>query len=270
MFDPYLALWGLVPDGTARFTPRGGLLPVRRGGVPAMLKVAAEPEEMRGGILMSWWGGEGAAHVQAMDGPALLLERAQGTGSLSQLARNGHDDGATCILCDVIARLHAPRARPLPVGLLPLATWFAALAPGARAHGGILTRCDAVARRLLADQRDVGMLHGDVHHDNVLDFGPRGWLAIDPKSLVGERGFDYANLFCNPDMEDPSPPLAVLPERFRRRLEIVVAQARLERARLLQWIVAYTGLSAVWCIEDEQSAEVALCIAELAFAEMAR
>jgi aminoglycoside/hydroxyurea antibiotic resistance kinase len=42
------------------------------------------------------------------------------------------------------------------------------------------------------------VLHGDLHHGNVLDFGLRGWLAIDPKGLLGERGFDFANIFTNP------------------------------------------------------------------------
>jgi streptomycin 6-kinase len=90
------------------------------------------------------------------------------------------------------------------------------------------------ARTLLSSPRDIGALHGDIHHDNILDFGPRGWLAIDPNRLCGERGFDYANLFCNPDMDDPSRSVAVVPERFQRRLEIVAERAQLERARLLQ------------------------------------
>jgi streptomycin 6-kinase len=51
---------------------------------------------------------------------------------------------------------------------------------------------------LLAEPREVGVLHGDLHHGNVLDFGVRGWLAIDPKGLLGERGFDFANIFTNP------------------------------------------------------------------------
>ncbi|MCC7250247.1 aminoglycoside phosphotransferase family protein [Hyphomicrobium sp.] len=270
MFDAILARWGLAPDGAPIVTPRAGLLPVRRGGGPAMLKVATEPEEMRGGVLMSWWDGEGAARVLAMDGPALLLERAQGRQSLTELARTGRDDEATRILCTVIAKLHAPREKPLPDGLVPLEAWFEALAPAAAAFGGILTRCAAAARDLLGEQRNIGVLHGDIHHDNVLDFGARGWLAIDPKSLVGERGFDYANLFCNPDMDDPSQPVAVLPERFRRRLDIVVDAAGLERARLLKWILAYTGLSAAWCLNDGQSAEVDLRVAELALAEADR
>jgi type IV secretion system protein VirD4 len=41
---------------------------------------------------------------------------------------------------------------------------------------------------LLAEPRDVGVLHGDLHHDNVLDFGARGWLAIDPNDIVETYG----------------------------------------------------------------------------------
>jgi streptomycin 6-kinase len=40
---------------------------------------------------------------------------------------------------------------------------------------------------LLTTQREKVVLHGDMHHGNVLNFGSRGWLAIDPKGLIGER-----------------------------------------------------------------------------------
>jgi streptomycin 6-kinase len=46
-------------------------------------------------------------------------------------------------------------------------------------------------------------LHGDLHHENVLDFGERRWLAIDPHGLHGERFFDFANIFTNPDLMIP-------------------------------------------------------------------
>ena len=61
-------------------------------------------------------------------------------------------------------------------------------------------RWQATAQALLADAaRGRASLHGDLHHDNVLDFGPRGWLAIDPHGLLGERGFDFANIFDHED-----------------------------------------------------------------------
>jgi streptomycin 6-kinase len=102
MFDYYLALWNLKPDGDPSFTNASRLLPVRQNGEAAMLKIATESEEKFGGVLMAWWDGHGAARVIAMDGDAILLERAQGGRSLSEFARDGHDDEATRIICNVI------------------------------------------------------------------------------------------------------------------------------------------------------------------------
>jgi streptomycin 6-kinase len=79
--------------------------------------------------------------------------------------------------------------------LIPLSRWFAALEPGAAKYGGILVNAATVARDLLNQPREASVLHGDLHHGNVLDFGARGWLAIDPKRLLGERGFDFSNIF---------------------------------------------------------------------------
>jgi streptomycin 6-kinase len=105
-----------------------------------------------------------------------------------------------------------------------------------------------------------------MHHDNVLDFGERGWLVIDPKRLTGERTFDYANIFCNPDLSDPVPPVATVPGCFERRLQIVVDESGLERRRLLQWVVAWCGLSAAWYLGDGDDAAVDLNIAHQALA----
>lgn len=269
MIGSYLRRWNLIPDGEPIVTWGGRLLPVRRDGEPAMLKLALHEEERSGGALMEWWDGYGAARVLAREGEAILLERAQGTRSLAEMSRNGEDDEACRILCAVAARLHAPRARPLPE-LVPLARWFRALEPAAAAHGGILARCLETARALLAEPREVVVLHGDLHHDNVLDFGARGWLAIDPKGLVGERGFDFANLFTNPDLADPARPVATDPARFARRLEIVTEAAGLDRTRLLRWILAWTGLSAAWFLEDGTAPAIDLRVAELSAAELDR
>ena len=103
-----------------------------------------------------------------------------------------------------------------------------------------------------------------LHHDNVLDFGAMALgLPSDPKGLVGERGFDYANLFFNPW------PAAADPGRLQRRLALVVEASGLEPARLLQWILAYGGLSAAWTLESgmpDGGPGRALQIAEMAAA----
>jgi len=254
----WLARWDLVPDGEAITTPSSLLLPVRHRGQPAMLKIAREEEERRGGRLMAWWDGDGVARVLAHDDHALLLERATGPRTLAAMVAAGADDEATRILCAVAGRLHAPRRGP-PPELVPLSRWFEALAPAARSQGGLLAEADAAARELLADPREPVVLHGDIHHGNVLDGAGRGWLAIDPKGLHGERAFDYANIFCNPDRAT-----ATAPGRLERRLDTVSEAAHLDRGRLLKWVVAYAGLSAAWSLEDGEDAALALTVMRLA------
>lgn len=228
-----------------------------------MLKLALAAEEKSGAALLVWWGGQGAARVLAHEGDALLLERASGQASLGEMARTGRDDDASRILCAVAAKLHAPRARPLPP-LVPLSHWFRELSLAASQYGGILVQAVAAARELLAEPQEVGAA-GDIHHDNILDAGQRGLLAIDPKGLVGERGFDFANIFCNPDLA-----VATAPGRLAKQVEAVAEAAGLEHRRLLKWILAYAGLSAAWTLGDGEKPVLALAVTELAAAELAR
>ena len=254
----HLVRWDLVPDGEPIETPSSVLLAVRHNGQPAMLKIAREEEERRGGTLMAWWDGDGAAKVLARHGDALLLERATGSRSLAAMAAAGQDDEATRILCAVAGRLHAPRSTPLPE-LVSLSRWFEALAPAARTHGGLLGEADAIARTLLAEPRDVAVLHGDVHHGNVLDGDERGWLAIDPKGLLGERTFDFVNILRNPDAV-----AALTPGRFEHQVEVLAAAASVDRRRLLDWTLAFAGLSAAWHIADGGPADFDLAVMRLA------
>ncbi|HEU0121922.1 MAG TPA: aminoglycoside phosphotransferase family protein [Bryobacteraceae bacterium] len=261
MVDTFVRLWDLTPDGTLLETRSSRLLPVRWRGLPAMLKIAVAEEEVRGGALMRWWEGEGAARVWERAGPATLLERATGEASLAEMAIGGRDDEASRLLCAAVQRLHAPRGGPMP-DLVPLPHWFRSLATAAK-EGGILARCAETAEGLLAERQEPVALHGDIHHGNVLDFGRRGWLAIDPKGLLGDRAFDYANLFCNPD-----PAWAVTPGRLARQACVVSESAGLERVRLLRWIVAWAGLSAAFLLEDNDLAYLPLTlqVAEMAAA----
>jgi streptomycin 6-kinase len=258
----WLARWELVPDGETNTTPSGLLLPVRQRGQPAMLKIAREEEERRGGRLMAWWHGDGAARVLAHDDRALLLERATGPRNLAAMVAAGADDEASRILCAVAARLQAPRRGPLPE-LVPLSRWFEALSPAAGIHGGLLAQADSAARDLLATPREVVTLHGDIHHGNVLDAGARGWVAIDPKGLLGERTFDFVNILRNPDAAT-----ALAPGRFDRQVEVLVDAAALDRTRLLKWTLAFAGLSAAWHLADGEAADLDLAVAGFAAAAL--
>jgi streptomycin 6-kinase len=263
--DPgiYLARWELVADGEPLKTHSSLLLPVRRGGMPAMLKLAHEKEERRGSKLMAWWNGDGAARVLEEDDGVLLLERATGPRSLATMAYadRDEDDAATRILCGAAGRLHGHRGER-PPGLIPLDIWFEPLLQ-AQDQSGLIAEARSVARVLLAEGRETTVLHGDLHHGNVLDAGERGWIAIDPKGLLGDRAFDYVNLLRNPDEAK-----ALEPGRFAHQVEIIANAAALDRTRLLQWTLAFTGLSAVWVLGDGETPTLDLAVAELAAAAL--
>lgn len=62
----------------------------------------------------------------------------------------------------------------------------------------------------------------------------------------------------------------VTPQRacFARRVEIVTPVAALERQWLLQWVLAWAGLSAVWRAEDGDDARSKLEVAPRAAAAL--
>lgn len=267
LFAPCLQRWNVEVAGDPFTTHTSDMLPVRltgeRVGLPAMIKITHDLDEQIGGQVLQWWGGGGAARVYACDEGvgALLMERATGPRHLLRMAVEGEDDAATRSICHTIGQLHARRSLAPPEKLLPLAHFFGSLAPMAQQEGGLMAECAMVAGALLSAPREQVVLHGDAHHSNILDFGERGWLAIDPKRVTGERYYDYVNVLCNPDLKTCTDPV-----RFARQLEIVIDTAGLERQRLLRWVMAQAALSASWFMEDGQraQAETQLAVARLA------
>lgn len=262
-FNLFIQQWDLHPEGEPIMTNTSKLLPVRYKQQPAMLKIALIEEEQRGGELMIWWHGQGAARILAHEKNAFLMERAVGSKSLRDVVAQGEDNEASRIACGVVQQLHAAGNTTPPPKLMPLSTWFSSLEAAAAREGGVLIHALAAAQDLLSKPQENAILHGDIHHGNILDFGQRGWLAIDPKGLLGERGFDYANLFCNPDYQT-----ATTQGRLQNQVNTIAKAAQLERSRLLKWILAYAGLSAAWHLEDDSSPELALNVAEIAFSAL--
>lgn len=255
-FQPWIERWGLTPDGEAFVTPYAAsrLLPVRRDGQAAMLKLAASDDERRGSEVMAWWAGQGAAPVLAHAENALLMVRAGGDRSLDR-----EDDAvATGILCAAVQALHVARSTP-PL-TPPLSHLFRALMEGSEPR---LDGARRVAAELLATSCDWVVLHGDIHHFNVLDFGAAGWLAIDPWGFHGERAYDYANILRNPSLARVTEP-----GRFDLGRAQIAAEARLDPDRLLGWIYAHAGLSAAWDLMDGHDPARAYAVLELAEARL--
>ena len=236
-----LAAWRVTPAGAPELTPSSELMRGSREGLPVMVKIALVDEEVRGAALLQWWGGRGAAPVLARDERAILMERATGTRDLAALAGSGQDAAATEILVRTTLALHdhpAPTVRD-GVQLVSLRDWFRDLL-ATDSDDPLLQRAAELADRLLSTTTtdDVVVLHGDIHHGNVLDFGDR-WAVIDPKGLIGHRAFDFANILCNPTETTALDNLAA-------RLHAISRQAGIAPVMLAEWTIAWCGLSLAW------------------------
>lgn len=200
----WLERWGLRPDGPSMYGMCALVLPVVReaDGRPAALKLQAVDEETAGEpVALREWAAAGAGAVELLDhdpeSGALLLERLDERRPLS-----GEADvrKAVEVLGTVLARLTAV---PAPEGLRTLGgvvERMLAVAPertallGDPADRRLLADCAAAVREV-ADEPGDRLLHWDLHYDNILagraDTGRAGeWIALDPKPLAGDPGFE--------------------------------------------------------------------------------
>ncbi|TDR40371.1 streptomycin 6-kinase [Tahibacter aquaticus] len=246
---------------------------LREDGRPAVLK-ALKPlgveDELRGKYLLRWRQGFGLIRLLRAAGPNLLLEYA-GERPLSAVIASDGDSAATEIAADVLARLMAPSTRPLPAELQPLRERFQPLFDKAQidrdaGRNSHYPAAAAIAQRLLDSPVAHCPLHGDLHHDNIY-YGRRGWLAIDPKGLVGDPGFDAANLFFNP-LERTDLCL----DHARIAFMAVTFGATLKQSPrlMLDHAIAYGALSAAWhagdanAIDEARELSVVAAVSEVA------
>jgi streptomycin 6-kinase len=250
---PFPGRWGLTNAKLIAETFSSRIFKVRLpDGTPAVVKHLKPfddvEDELRGAHLLAWRCGEGLVRLLEVEGSSMLLEYA-GDTMLSHALEQDGDRAATEIAAGVMARLHSPSSRPAPPDLQPLRQRFADLfrkAEGEAGRRSPYVQAAAVAERLLSDQRDVKPLHGDLHHENIMH-GPRGWLAIDPKGVLGDPAFDAANMFYNPlDRDD----LCLDAERIAGMAEVLARTLGQSPHRILDHAVAYGCLSAAWHAGD--------------------
>jgi streptomycin 6-kinase len=183
-----------------------------------------------------------------------LMERIVPGTPLKTRTDNGEigDEEATRIAAGEMRKMWVEP--PMGHHLFPLDRWFAALFDYRRDHaaGGPLPHhlvelAIAQANDVLATQRECVVLHGDVHHDNILADAEHGWSLIDFKGLVGERGYDIGTWMLNPPGIGTWPNLQ---ETVERRRTIFAEELGIERERLWQWAMVHAVLSICWTLEE--------------------
>lgn len=170
---------------------------------------------------------------------ALLLARATPGTPLLHLAQQD-DDAATAIAARLITALPCPPPNGAPFA--EAAGWARALAV-AGLPDAARDRALGLLRDLAASASPPRLLHGDLHHGNILSEG-EDWVAVDPKGLLGEPAAEAACLLRNPS--DPG-----LLARAPRRVAILAELTGLPRDRLLAWGYAGAVMAAAWALEDD-------------------
>lgn len=219
------------------------------------LKPKALEDSLRGADFLTWRNGVGCVRLLARSGTMLLMEHAGRTTLRDHMASHGDSD-ATRIAASVLLDYHRASDSPPPASLQPLSRYFASLFAKAerdRKDGlaGPYAEAAAMAQALLADQRDIKPLHGDLHHENIMH-GPRGWIIIDPAGLIGDAALDVANMFSNPldrfDLTRDEARIAGMADVFAETLGRDVRT-------ILRYAFAYGCLSAAWHDEDGNEAD---------------
>ena len=112
----------------------------------------------------------------------------------------------------------------------------------------VLEKAEGLFRDFQTPSPERRLLHGDLHHENILSNGEECWLAIDPKGVIADPAYEAARFQHNPIPQFLSRenPRAVA----QRRSEILASILEVERARLLAWGFFDAVLAALWCIEE--------------------
>ncbi|HEX7317035.1 MAG TPA: aminoglycoside phosphotransferase family protein [Pyrinomonadaceae bacterium] len=228
-----------------------------QGGERFVLKLGVPAQGLRNEIeALLAFDGRGAARLVDSDAAlgALLLERLEPGTQLVALCED--DDGAaTDAAASVMRSLRRTTLRE-PHSFPTAADWGRGFEKCRALFGGgtgpfprrLFEEAESLYAELLDTSAPRTLLHGDLHHGNILAAGREPWLAIDPQGVVAEPAYEVGALLRN-----PLPQLLRWPDPVRvteRRIAQLSDELGFERARVRGWGLAQAVLSEWWTIED--------------------
>ena len=247
--------WSLSVEGTFAELSYNYVLRVRRAdGSRAVLKLGVPEVELSSEMAaLQFYAGRGCACLYESNAElgALLIERLEPGEMLASLE---DDDRATLIAAGVMERLWRPATADWQ-GSLSVAGWARGLQRLRDQFGGgsgplpeaLVGRAEGLFGELLASAGEPYLLHGDLHHFNILRAQREAWLAIDPKGVLGEPAYELGAFLYNPQPDFPW--RSDLGKVLARRVALLCERLGLDRQRVLGYGVAQAVLSACWDIE---------------------
>lgn len=232
-------------------------------GRPIVLKLSIEKKELAQEMqALNAFAGRGAVEVIKRDdqlGAAVLEQVLPGTPLSAML----DDRASTEVFCEVLGRLRRLRVSE-ESDFHQMRRWFEAFVRYRNRFGKegplpdhCLARAEALLQELLETTTETTLLHGDLHHDNILQNSEGGWAVIDPKGIIGDIHFETIQYLLNYVNRDGDSNTVL-----NRRVEMISQRLRLDRSRIARWGMARGVLEACWAIEGGSDWRQGISISE--------
>lgn len=243
---------------------------IRRTGGEIVLKLAPPGAELRHEAeTLKVFGGKGAVRLLAedLDAGAMLLERVTPGGDVRRLP----DGEAARAVAGVMREIHRPlkSGHPFPT----VQEWGGAFGDLRRRYQGgagplpgrVVGKAESLYAELAASMAEPVLLHGDLHHENVLSAEGDRWVAVDPQGVIGEPAYEVGAFLRNPIPEVWT--WHELAKVMDRRVAVFAEELGFDRHRLIGWGYAQVVLSAIWSLEGRGTSEEGWLVVAQALAQ---
>ncbi len=221
-------------------------------GTPVIIKACSPTGEFQQqAAALEHFAGRGSVQLLERDDQldVLLIEACEPGTPLIDVA----DDDAIPLAASVMHQLWRPLPadHPFPTltdwgrGFDRLRTFYQGVGPF---PAPLLERAERTFAEFSVSTEPHVLLHGDLHHDNILAAGRQPWLAIDPKGVAGEPAYEPASFILNPRAHLRSVPH--LDRVLARRVDRFAAELGIDQRKIRDWTLAAALLSAWWTVED--------------------
>lgn len=213
---------------------------------PIVLKLGLDSDALkREAHALKAFKGCGVVKILIEKEGTLLLERAAPGVALKSYFPESDND-AIHITCECLKRLHQA-AIPARHRFPHIQDWLMALDKECNIPTPYLNKARTLRSELIATSDASVLLHGDLHHDNILQYG-NDWVVIDPKGVIGEPAYEVAAFIRN-----PIPQLLKHSDAsniIRHRIKYFAKLLELSEQRIVDWCYVQAVLAWVWALED--------------------
>lgn len=224
-----------------------------------ILKLGIDTKELsKEALALKCFSKHGAIKVLAEDKGMLLLEKAVPGISLKSYypIKEKNSIQITFHIMQELHKANIPKNHNFP----HLREWLKLLDQEYSIPNQYLQKARIIRNTLLDNAHKEVLLHGDLHHDNILKHG-NNWVVIDPKGVIGEATFEVTAFIRN-----PIPKLLAYPNPeyiISNRIKEFSNLMDLPLDRIYSWCYVQNIISWIWNLEDKQDTEYNYSLAKI-------